>query len=151
MILLIYIFKGISLFHFLCVGSPPLCEMSVGKLKLKGIALPGTSCLWTPLDSEGLRLNESAENVVAGDDGVIALSPSPSTIWYVLECNRTGYPDEPVEPIDTSSGFKDDSSYSRSRSSSSSFGQSKDGSSSLKVSWVLMIVLVFVCVKKTIN
>ena len=118
--------------------------MSVGKLKLKGIALPGTSCLWTPLDSEGLRLNESAETVIAGNDGVIALSPSPRTIWYMLECNRTGYPVDPIDPVDpveSSSSSKEDSSPSF-----SSFGNTKGGSSTLKVSWVLMMaILVFVC------
>lgn len=145
-ILLISIFIGISLllfFFYVCIGSPPMCEMSVGKLKLKGIALPGTSCLWTPLDSEGLRLNESAETVVAGDDGVIALSPSPRTIWYVLECDRAGYPEDPVEPVEpvepvapveSTISIKDDSSS----------GKSKDDSSYLKVSWILMMALVLI-------
>lgn len=124
--------------------------MSVGKLKLKGVAMAGTSCLWTPLDPEGLKDSESAVTVVAGDDGVITLDASPKTIWYVLECNRTGYPDEPVEPVEpayTSSSLKYDSSNP---SSSSSFGPSKDGSSCLKVSWALMMALAFVCIQMMI-
>lgn len=119
--------------------------MSVGKLKLKGVAMTGTSCLWTPLDPEGLKDSESAVTVVAGDDGVITLDTSPKTIWYVLECNRTGYPDDPVEPIEpayTSSSINHDSS-----NPSSSFGPSKDGSSCLKVSWALMMALAFFCIQ----
>lgn len=121
----------------LFIASPPLCEVSVGSLKLKGIALPGTSCLWIPLDSEGLRLNESAETVTADANGVIELFASPSTIWYSLDCNRTGYPDDPV------GGSSFSSSSSILSSSSSSEGLSKDGSSVLHVPQVLMIAIVF--------
>ena len=83
-------------------------------MRLKGVALPGTSCTWTPLDSEGLEITESEKTVVASEDGVVSLDTSPATIWYALKCNRTGYPEEPTED------------------------PSKDASSSLCVKWALV-------------
>ena len=122
----LFLFVRFLFFYFILfiyfLASPPLCEVSVGKLKLRKVALPGTSCLWTPLDSEGIPLNESAETVVADDDGVITLSPSPRTIWYTLECDREGYPDDPIDP--------------------STSGVSRGVPFVLKASWVLVVALV---------
>ena len=80
------------------LAAPPRCEVSTGTLKLNGIALPGTTCAWTPLDSEGLEVAESEKTVTASENGAVSLETSPMTIWYSLRCNRTGYPDEPEEP-----------------------------------------------------
>ena len=89
----------------LLVAAPPRCEVSTGTLKLKGIALPGTSCAWTPLDPEGLEVTESEKTVVASENGVVLLETSPTTIWYSLRCNRTGYPEEEPDEPDVSTSL----------------------------------------------
>ena len=101
------------------LAAPPRCEVSTGTLKLKGIALQGTSCAWTPLDSKGLEVTESEKIVVANENGVVLLETSPATIWYSLKCNRTGYTEEPEE---------------------SSESNKPDTSSSLCVQWVLIVL-----------